>query len=306
MRTWITFLLCAFLLVGASTRSRKVLIRVPFWTEKTDPLQVDDLKAVVDGAPAKALRLRGPSDDLMILLILDLTSDLNEIDLAREALTATIKELPRNVRIGILRAQDGLRVLLDPTDDRDAILHTIQTFPVSGAPELIGTIETAEKLADSIMAKAPVRIALCYLTDSNIYRYREDFTNPVINWSDRRDLSRRFPEGLVRERISKLEEKLGYRQTPIFIIHLEYETDRLNEAYQNGLLQLTSATGGQAVFCRSNTEIASVIKDTFHKIVSQYILDLELSHKTNGTVELSLEADGRKLAYRSRFHVRKK
>ena len=52
-----------------------------------------------------------------------------------------------------------------------------------------------------MVRKTYVRSAVLYITDSNIYNYREDYTNPVINYSDRGDLSRRFPEGLVREQV---------------------------------------------------------------------------------------------------------
>jgi len=37
----------------------------------------------------------------------------------------------------------------------------------------------------------------------NIYRYREDYTNPVINQSDPHDLSRRFPRRSLRRKISE-------------------------------------------------------------------------------------------------------
>ena len=82
------------------------------------------------------------------------------------------------------------------------------------------------------------------MTDSEVRNYREDFTNPVINSSDSRDLSRRFPEGLIRERISRVTTSLSRFQTPISIVHLRYSRDRLDEAYQNGLLQMAQLTGG--------------------------------------------------------------
>ena len=42
------------------------------------------------------------------------------------------------------------------------------------------------------MRKSPVRVSVLYITDRNIYNYREDYTNPVINGSDPHDLSRVF------------------------------------------------------------------------------------------------------------------
>ena len=293
-------------MLAAPPKASKRHVRIPVWTDSPAPLSGDELVAKVNGEPARIVRLQGPSDDLMLLVVLDLVGDLNEIDLAREALASTIKELPSNAFVGVLRAQDGLQVLLDPTSDHAAVAEAIQSFPVSGTPGLIETIETASDLADSILAKAPVRIALCYVTDSDIYDYREDFTNPVINYSDRGDLSRRFPEGLVRDRISTLDAKLSSRQTPIFVVHLEHRADRLNEAYQNGLMQLASVTGGNSVFCRSNTEIATAIQDTIRTIAAHYGLDLQVPGRGGDSVEIALESENGSLSYRSRFQIRKR
>ncbi len=283
-----------------------MLVRIPVWSDSGGPLTAKDLVAEADGEPARVVRLRGPSDDLFILLVVDLAEDLNEADLAKDALVQTISALPRNVYVSVLRAQDGLRVLLDPTNDRDAITQTIRAFPVSGKAGLLETVETASELADSILAKAPVRLAVLYVTDSNVYNYREDFSNPVINYSDRRDLSRRFPEGLVRERIAKLQAKLSARQAPIFVVHLEYRTDRLNEAYQNGLMELTATTGGSSAFCRSNSEIATAIQQMFRKIASHYRVDLQVAARNGADVQISLQAASGPLSYRARVHLKKR
>ena len=96
-----------------------------------------------------------------------------------------------------------------------------------------------------------MRVAVFYITDSDPENYREDFTNPVINSSDTHDLSRKFPEALVQDKISKVAAVLAERQAPLFVVHLRYRSDRLGEAYQNGLKQLAEVTGGSAIFCRS-------------------------------------------------------
>ncbi len=100
-----------------------------------------------------------------------------------------------------------------------------------------------------------MRVAVLYITDSDIYNYREDYTNPVVNRSDSSDLSRRFPEGLIREEISRLSDNLATAKAPVFIVHLELNRQRLNDAYQNGLLQLAETTGGVGTLCRTRQEI---------------------------------------------------
>ena len=305
VRRLAVFLVCAWCLLGEPPARRKQ-IRVPVWPENGTSLEAGSVMARVNGEPARILRLKGPSDDLLLLLVLDLTGDLSEIDLARDALAATIAELPANVYIGVLRAQEGLRVLVDPTDDRDAVIEAIRNLSISGTPGLLETIETVSELADSILEKAPVRIAICYITDSDVRDYREDFTNPVINWSDRGDLSRRFPEGLIKERMSKLQAKLAPRNTPIFVVHLEYRSERLNEAYQSGLLELTAITGGTARFCRTNSEIAPAIEETLRLIAAHYSLDLLVASRGGGSAEITLESEAGPLRYRHRVFLRKK
>jgi hypothetical protein len=202
-----------------------------------------------------------------------------------------------------MRAQDGLQVLLDPTDDLDEVNKVIESFTIQGTPGLLETVETASELADLVLTSEPVRIAICYITDSNIADYREDFSNPVINRSDRGDMSRRFRDGLVRERISKLAGAMASRQAPIFIVHLNYQTDTLNEAYQNGLMQIASTTAGRAVFCRSNNEISAAIGDTLQSIASHYSLDLNVSGAPGANVQITLRAAGAPLDYRSRYRI---
>jgi len=298
-------LLLLVALAPGAPREADIPIRIPLWSDGPAPVEAADLQVQVNGRPAPILGLRGPEDPLMLLVVLDLVADLNEADLARDGLLAALRVAGPNVFVGVLRAQDGLRVLLDPTNDRDAIAQAVLSFPVSGRPGLLETLETMSRLADAILERAGVRIAFYYITDSNIYSYREDFTNPVINWSDSGDLSRRFPEGLVRDRISKLAAKLSATQTPLFITHVEYRTDRLNEAYQNGLMQIASLTGGQAVFCRSNAEIQPAIASMIRTILSHYGLDLKVPANAADNVAIKIESQNGTVTHRTRMRIKR-
>ena len=305
------FLLLACLpLLAAPPKARKNYLRIPVSMSgpngDTAALTAQDFTAKLDGQPARILALRGPSDDLMVLLVLDLTEELGLVEIAKEALGSALQSLPPNAQVALLRAQDGLRVLLDPTTDRAALSQAVQVQPVSGKAGLLDTLETASRIADSILDKAAVRLALVYLTDSNIHNYRADYINPVINYSDYHDLSRRFPEGLVTEKISKLENKLAGFEAPLFIVHLDYRSDRLNQAYQTGLMQLAGATGGSSVFCRSRAEIPEAIANAFHTIASHYSLDIQLPERTPKALPVQLDSGGRALTYRSRFVFQEK
>lgn len=302
---------CASLFAG-SAKERRGAIKVSFWIEpKTQKqelaLEPKHLSARLQGAPAKVLAVSRPGDDLLALLIFDLTESMELADKAKQALVERIKALPEHTYIGLLRAQDGLRVLLDPTKDREAMAGAIAQVPVSGKAGLIETVETVETIADSILSKASIRVAVFYITDSDVSNYREDFTNPVINSSDSHDLSRQFPEQLIQEKIAKMEANLAGRQAPLFIVHLDYRSGRLNEAYQNGLKRLAEVTGGSAVFCRSIVEIPESIQTMFSTIDSHYSVSLEPPERTSKSVAVELGlaepsgANGRSLSYRPRF-----
>jgi hypothetical protein len=210
----------------------------------------------------------------MLLVVLDLAGDLSLVDPAREALIDGIRKLPANTYVGLLRAQDGLRVLVDPGPNREPVLEAIRGLSISGHAALLDTVETAAQLGDNILSKAKVRLAVLYVTDSSIANYREDYTNPVVNASDSRDMSRRFPEGLVKEKIQQLHARLKESSSPLFVVHLNYQNDRLSDAYQTGLLELATATGGGAEFCRSVADIPDTIARMLASIVEHSAPDV--------------------------------
>jgi hypothetical protein len=157
-----------------------------------------------------------------------------------------------------------------------------------------------------MLEKSAVRVAILYITDGDVRNYREDFTNPVINSSDSHDLSRRFPETLVQEKIAKLDAVLAAEQAPVFIVDVSPHTDRLNEAYQNGMKQLAETTGGAAFFSRSTTEIPEAIHRSFEAVVSHYSLTLDLpAHVSRRPqIHVALAEGGGSLTYRTRIVLR--
>ena len=306
----------AVLAVACGLRSEPVVkqehapYRVSFWRSAGDPVTRTDLKVVLNGTDAKLLRLSSASDDLVLLVVLDLAGDLSLVDPARTALIAELGALPPNTAVGLLRAQDGLRVVADLGTSKEKLGEIINALTISGRAGLLDALEPAARLTDSILAKARVRLAVLYVTDSLIGNYREDYTNPVVNSSDANDMSRRFPEGLVNEKIQRVKDEIASAVAPIFIVHLRYQNDRLAAAYQTGLLELATASGGTAEFCHTVGDIPAAISKMMGAIATQQTADVEWhdSDKLN-QVELSLEAEGRTLHYRQRMpvqdHVRK-
>jgi hypothetical protein len=236
------------------------------------------------------------------LLITDLTGDLSRVDALRQALPEALAQLGPRHYVSVLSAQDSLRALLDPTPDRAAVLDRIQNLAVGGKAGLLDTLETAAEIADGMLRKAAVRVALLYLTDSSIANYRVDYTNPVINTSDRTDLSRRFPDRLIQERIQQLLATLGARLSPLFILHLEDRPGQLEEAYQNGLKKLAEETAGQAVFCRTPAEVSPALGNLFDRIRNLYVLTLDPPARGKRSLRIRLSAAGaERLTFRPRL-----
>jgi hypothetical protein len=304
----LTILLCASLAAAAPPAARKEAIHIPVWVQaeagRSSPrMAPGDLRASIGGRAAQPAGLLGPNDDLMLILVTDLCGDLPLAETAKRAVGERIDKLPANAMVTLLSSQDGLHAVVDPTVERAPVRAAIDKGPVSGKAGLLGTIATAGAVGDAILAKAAVRVAVLYITDSDVGNYREDFTNPTINWSDSGDISRRFRDGLIRERISKLDGTLAGVETPIFIVHVAYRTDSLNQAYQTGLMTLAATSGGASYFCRSQSEVADTVGKVFDAIGSHYSLRAPLPAASSGVMNIVLESPGRTLHWRNRISI---
>lgn len=305
-------LLCLIPLRAAPPRPRVTEIRIPVWMNSDSArseLSPADFQATLDGAPARVLDVKCPDDDLILLVVLDLSSAQTTIaDPAKNVLTSEIRKLSAKSYVGLLRSQESLEVLLDPIVDRDAVATAIARQSPTGKAGLLSSIEAVGQIADAMLKKSSVRIAILYVTDADVANYREDFTNPVINSSDSHDLSRRFPEALVQEKIAKLQARLLMQQTPVFIASVAYRGDRVNEAYQNGLKQLAEATAGMAFFSRTTTEIEGVIDKCFAALTSHYSLKLALPERVSARplIHLTISDGNDTLTYRTRVSLRER
>jgi hypothetical protein len=236
----------------------------------------------------------------MLLVVLDLTDDLAAVEQARGALLQRVQSMAPNHYIGVLSAQNGLRVLSEPTADRESASAAIRSQQVGGRAGLLETVEQSAKIGSSIITKSGVRLAILYITDSDVNNYREALNNPSINYSDGGDVSRRA-DSLVRERIARMVASLAKTQAPVFINHLNYRTDNLNVAYQTGLIALSAATGGSTTISRSLNEIPSIINNTLDHILGHYSVTIAL-RTSNKKVDVTLASeDAGTLDYRSSY-----
>jgi hypothetical protein len=294
-------------LAATGLRAQVASVSIPAWIEENNCLPAPRFEATLNGKPAPVTAQLGPSSDQMILVVLDLTGDLSLIEAAKKALIAQISKLPPNAWVGLLRDENGLHVLADPGGNRPPVVRAIQSLTSSGEPGLLESVHSALSLADAVMRKSPVRVSVLYITDSSIYGYRDDYTNPVINQSDPHDLSRRLPGELIEEKVAKLISDTGSLEAPLFVVHLNDRRDRLNQVYQNGLQTLADATGGKADVCRSMGEIPDSVAAMFARISSAWRVTLAVPPKTRNDAQVRLSApcgDGEsRLSWRTHVHL---
>ncbi len=302
MKVLATLLLVFAITLAASAQkekpentAQKGLLKIPVWVEEGggkfwNEAKRQSFKVFVEDKEVPIKSFQGPRNSTIILVVFDTVADLARVDQARAALTETIEALPKNYWVGLLRAQDELAVIQEPTPDRALLAQKIQSAPVAGKAGLLDTLEPVSRLAMGMLRKAGVRLCVLYVTDSAISHYRADYLNPVINSSDSGDLSRRFPDRAVQERMSRLAESLAEFTTPIFILHVLQRSDAMNLAYQSGLERVADVSGGSAVFCRSADEIKPAIDILLARIQSAYFLGVDPPNAKRKQVKIRVDA----------------
>lgn len=292
MRRLVFVLSAVFLAVSTATTvfARTDTVSIPAWIGADNCSSSLNLEATLNGKPAPITGQLGPNSDQIILIVFDLSSDYSRAAAAKEAVISEISKLPSNVWVGMLRTEDGLHVLADPTAKRKPVISEIHSLTTSSETGFLGTVQSALSLADAMVRASPVRVSVLYITDGSIYGYREDYTNPVINASDPHDLSRRFPGALIEAKISSLAHHIESLQAPLFVIHLKYRQDQFDQVYQSGIDNLVKITGGEAAFCHSVAEVPDTTDTIFARILKSWRLNLVVPPKLHKTLQIRLTA----------------
>ena len=248
------------------------LLKTPVWSEAPPHA----FEVLIDGEPVPVRSVQTPDDELVLLLVMDVVKRADRVDAARDAIVRKLTELGPKYYAGILSAQDGLEVRQDPTRGRGRLRRKLEELDVRGVPGLLDVIEQASQIADQTQIAADVRLAVLFLTDGEIEDYRGDYTIPVVNPSDERDLSRRFGSQLILERIRSTVDALESAQVPLFFLHLARQYDDLNEVYQNGISEFARVTGGTALFAQGLQEVPALVNQVLDEIAGQTVVSIEL------------------------------
>ncbi|MDZ7637887.1 MAG: hypothetical protein U5J83_06495 [Bryobacterales bacterium] len=282
-------------------------IHVPVWIGNGPAEDVDpaSFSATLSSAKTRVVAMRNAADPLLLFVAIDFSEALFLTEAAKAALAQAIRSAAPVVYTSLLRIPEQPMVILDPSTDREAFVEALETLPMSGRAGFFEMVDVVAGVTNPVLMGNPVRAAVLYLTDSEIRNYRQDYTNPVINSADSRDLSRRFPDALIREKVSTLTNELLRTSVPVFVVHLNYRNDPLNEAYQTGIKRLAQATGGRSVFCRSIAEIPVAIGDMVNAIQAMGMAQVAVPESVSGTISLTLEHPSGPLEYRSLFDIPK-
>lgn len=270
-------------------------LKIPVWVEKQEGTFWEEgkrqsFKVFLEDKEVAIKNFQHPKSSTVLLIVFDTVADLTRVDEARNALQEAVEGLNEQYWIGLLKAQDGLSVLQEPTADRKLLSEKIHGIQVNGKAGLLDTLEPVSQLATAILQKAAVRLSVLYITDSGIANYRADYLNPVINSSDSGDLSRRFSDRVVQERISRLSESLSAFTVPLFVLHLEYRSDTMNLAYQSGLERLAAESGGATLLCRTTDEIRPALTNLLTRIRSGYVVTVDPLGLKRKSLKLRIEA----------------
>lgn len=280
-------------------------IFVPVWRPSGNgqPWALDDFKVRADGKDSSVVGGRFENSPLLLFIAIDFSADLILTESAKDAMSTALRTARPEVMAALLRIPEQPMVIVDPTIDREEVIEAMRGLPMSGRAGLFEMLEEVAGVTSPLVRDYPVRAAVLYLTDSEISNYRDDYTNPVINPADSRDLSRRFPDVLIREKVNTLMNRLQRTTVPVFVVHLNYRSDTLNESYQTGLRRLAESTGGRGVFCRSIAEIPVAIGDIVNSIQAMGILEVEVPAALSGAFSISLESEIGPVHHRSLFQL---
>lgn len=291
-------------LIGLAANIGLSELRVPLWLMPSpggapSELSAERIRARIDGKKTPVLELQNPSDPLIVILVMDTVGDLSRIEAARSAITRHISTMPSEWRVALLEAQDGLVVTADPTDDHDILQQKLAGMSVSGTPGLLDALTPAALLAQSVLAQTHVRVAVLFVTDGSISQYRGDYSAAVVNPSDRGDLSRRFRDRVIQERVTMLTDSLGAYGAPLFFVHLQERSGELDVAYQNGIRRFADETAGSAYFVRGVSEVEASIDEAWQRMASHYSVHLDEPADTGKDFQIELVSKPRQeLVYR--------
>lgn len=301
MALWIWTLFCLSIFAEKippvpQTTAAPFPYKIPVWVRQGSQfvpgLRSDSFQITLGKKTLKNFQLQTPDSPTLLFIAFDTVGDVAPLMQVRETLSQELMQLPTNFRIGLLSAHENFGVIQDPTEDRELLRQKINDMALVGKAGLLETIQPLMEFSSQLLRRTHVRVAILLITDSDIGNYRTNYLNPVVNYSDTRDLSLRFPGRALQEKIARMTSSLSAFPVPCLIVHIDPGPDPLNKIYQDGLRQLAEALGGQLFLSKTASDIPVMLREALDWIKGFYILSFDGSEEKRGLVKIRIGAPG--------------
>jgi hypothetical protein len=276
-----------------ANRPETMQFKLPIWLGAPSEgnevkLSASDLKITVGKSPVTVSALKEPESPALLFVAMDTVGDISNINQARKTVIEEVNALGSQLWVGLISAQEQMQVVQEPTADRLLLQQKIEDLVQIGKAGLLESIQPIADLATAVLLNSAVRVAIVFITDSDIGNYRADYLNPPVNASDSRDLSRRFAGRALQEKITRMAGLMARTQVPVFIVHIDPGLDPLNRSYHNGLKQLAEGTGGQCLLSKTSGDIALNIHEAFRWARSFYLAEFTLRNDKSGFARIQI------------------
>jgi VWFA-related protein len=287
-------------MVGGLMAAEKVRIPVRVTDKQGQPvwnLKSDNFTVLMDKEPVQVDFFLNTDAPVLIPLVFDTTGDLTYIDAMRQELTRFVDNLPPGIQLMVLTANDGLKVVQNNTADKELLKKAILNYSTKGYPGFMENLLGVAEYMNKLVLKTKIKICPIVITDSDIYKYRKQYTSADLNTE--------------AERIKgKLQESF----VPMFVLRLPAGgTDTLARNYEGLMRELARSTGGEAEFPMGLAGVSSALASTLHRIHGLYVVGWESDAlKPGRTHWVDIQVVGRdgqeldaKVEYQSHFEIPK-
>jgi VWFA-related protein len=264
----------------------------PVWNLKSDSFTV-----LMDKEPVKVDFFLNPDAPVLIPLVFDTTGDLTYIDAMRKELCRFVDNLPPIIQLMVLTANDGLKVVQNNTSDKELLKKAILNYSIKGYPGFLENFLSVSDAINKLVMKNKIKVCPIFITDSDIYKYRKQYTSADLNTE-----------------VDRIKGKLKESFVPIFVLRLSAgNNDTFSRNYEGLMRELARTTGGEAEFPMGVAGVSTALAGTLHRIHGLYVVGWESDriqpgkeHKVKITVQ---GPDGQeldaKIEYQDSFEIKK-
>ncbi len=156
-----------------SDKQKTYPFKIPVWvqnssSESEKKLKRENFKLFIENGASEISTVRGPDSPMLLFIAFDTVGEISNINHAHMAIIEEIKSLESQYWVGLLGAQEQLTVLQEPTPEKTSLQQKIEGLSQIGKAGLLDSIQAVADLTTGILLKSDVRVAVIFITDSDI------------------------------------------------------------------------------------------------------------------------------------------